>query len=65
LQFSAASRVSEDIDRFELNPTDREKLFESQAAGSARLPECLQRWLRHLKILNKSNDYDQVDNHAD
>jgi hypothetical protein len=43
LQFGPAGRVSEDIDRLELDPTDREKLFQSQAAGSARLPERLQR----------------------
>jgi hypothetical protein len=43
LQLGPAGRISEDIDRFELDPTDREKLFESQAAGSTRLPERLQR----------------------
>ena len=41
-QFGAAFGVFEDIDRFELDPTDREKLLESQAAGSPRLPERLQ-----------------------
>jgi hypothetical protein len=41
LQLSTAGCVSEDINRFELDPTDREKLFESQAARSTRLPECL------------------------
>jgi hypothetical protein len=49
LQLGAAGRIGEDVDRFELDPTDREKLFQSQAAGSARLPERLQgRGLRHL-----------------
>jgi hypothetical protein len=39
LQLGPAGGVFKDIDRFELDPTDREKLFQSQAAGSARLPE--------------------------
>jgi hypothetical protein len=43
LQLGPTGGISEDIDRFELDPTDREKLFESQAAGSARLPERLKR----------------------
>ena len=47
-QFGPPFRVFEDIDRLELDPTDREKLLESQAAGSTRLPERLQRrGLRH------------------
>src|SRR5207253_1970928 len=42
LQLGAAGRVLQHVDRFELDRTDREKLFESQAAGSTRLPERLQ-----------------------
>ena len=41
-QLGPPFRVFEDIDRLELDPTDREKLLESQAAGSTRLPERLQ-----------------------
>src|SRR5712691_6511646 len=44
LQLRPPGRVFQHIDRLELDPTDREKLLESQAAGSARLPERLQ-WL--------------------
>jgi hypothetical protein len=43
LQLRPAGGVFKDVDRFELDPTDREKLFESQTAGSTRLPERLQR----------------------
>jgi len=43
LELGPTGRISEDIDRFELDPTDREKLFQSQAAGSPGLPERLQR----------------------
>ena len=52
LQLGPAGGVFEDIDRLELDPTDREKLLESQAAGSARLPERLQ-WcsLGHARFL--------------
>jgi hypothetical protein len=46
LEFGPPGRISENVDRFELDPTDREKLLESQAAGSPRLPERLQR--RHF-----------------
>ena len=42
LQFGSPGGVFQHIDRLELDPTDREKLLESQAAGSARLPERLQ-----------------------
>jgi hypothetical protein len=47
-QLGPSLRVFQDVDRFELDPTDREKLLESQAAGSTRLPERLQ-WcgIRH------------------
>jgi hypothetical protein len=41
LEFGPTGWISEDVDRFELDPTDREKLLESQAAGSPRLPERL------------------------
>ncbi len=34
--------VFQHVDGLELDPTDREKLFEFQAAGSSRLPEDLQ-----------------------
>ena len=37
----APGGVFQNIDRFELDPTDREKLLESQTAGSTRLPERL------------------------
>jgi hypothetical protein len=43
LELGPTGRISEDIDRFELDPTDREKLLEPQAAGSPGLPERLQR----------------------
>jgi hypothetical protein len=46
LELGTTGGISEDVDRFELDPTDREKLLESQAAGSPRLPERLQR--RHF-----------------
>src|SRR5439155_13729863 len=51
-QFCPPGRVFKNIDRLELDPTDREKLLESQTAGSARLPERLQ-WcgLGHRSLL--------------
>jgi hypothetical protein len=42
-QLSPSGWVFENVDRLELDPTDREKLLESQTAGSTRLPERLQR----------------------
>jgi hypothetical protein len=51
-QLGSPGRVFKNIDRLELDPTDREKLLESQAAGSARLPERLQRrGLGHRALL--------------
>jgi hypothetical protein len=38
-QFGEAIGIGKNIDGFELDRTDRKKLFEFQAAGSARLPE--------------------------
>ncbi|HVY15319.1 MAG TPA: hypothetical protein VHB27_08830 [Rhodopila sp.] len=46
LQFGDAVGIGQDIDGIELDRTDREKLFEFQAACSARLPEHLQRDIR-------------------
>ena len=40
-QLGQTGGAFKNVDRLELDPTDREKLFQSQAAGSARLPECL------------------------
>jgi hypothetical protein len=37
-----ARGIFKNVDRLELNPTDREKLFEFQATRSARLPERFQ-----------------------
>ena len=45
-QFSHSIGVFQDIDGIELDRTDREKLFEFQAARSARLPENLKRDIR-------------------
>ena len=42
-QFSETVGVVQHVDGLELDRTDREKLFEFQAAGSSRLPEHLQR----------------------
>ncbi|HET6305656.1 MAG TPA: hypothetical protein VFG12_00620 [Rhodopila sp.] len=42
LQFGEAGLVGQDVDGFELDRTDREKLFEFQAACSAGLPEDVQ-----------------------
>jgi hypothetical protein len=51
-QLSPSGWVFENVDRLELDPTDREKLLESQTAGSTRLPERLQRRARgHLLLL--------------
>jgi len=47
---SARRRVFQYVDRLELDRTDREKLLESQAAGSARLPERSMRGLGHHRI---------------
>src|SRR5204863_7394326 len=57
-QFCPPGRVFKNIDRLELDPTDREKLLESQTAGSARLPERLQ-WCglghRSLLVISRSH----------
>jgi hypothetical protein len=41
-QFRQTGGVFKNVDRIELDPTDREKLFEFQATRSTRLPESLQ-----------------------
>ena len=42
LQLREAVGISQDIDRLELDRTDREKLFEFQTTRSTRLPERFQ-----------------------
>jgi hypothetical protein len=51
-QLIEPGRVLQDIDGFELDRTDREKLLEFQAAGSPRLPEYLQRDRVHPLVLS-------------
>ena len=41
-KFGEAGGIFKDVDRIELNPTDREKLFEFQTTRSTRLPERFQ-----------------------
>jgi hypothetical protein len=53
-KFGQAGGIFKNVDRFELNPTDREKLFEFQTTRSTRLPESFQRLgvgHHHLLIL--------------
>lgn len=40
-QFRQTGSIFKHVDRIELNPTDREKLFEFQTTRSTRLPERL------------------------
>jgi hypothetical protein len=41
-KFSQPGGIFKNVDRLELNPTDREKLFEFQTTRSTRLPERFQ-----------------------
>ena len=50
-QISQPGLVFQHIDGLELDRTDREKLFEFQAAGSSRLPEHLQRLRVHGRLI--------------
>ena len=42
-QFRQTGGIFKNVDRIELDPTDREKLFEFQTTRSTRLPERFQR----------------------
>jgi hypothetical protein len=56
-QFGQSGGTFKNVDRLELDPTDREKLFEFQTTRSTRLPERLQhRGIGHANLLILRHD---------